>query len=754
MSDKNLDNNKIKWRQLLKNIEDVSNTKRNPFLMDNEYYSKQYQRSYSPTSRLRASSISDRSTPEKISFVENYQIKRRPSLGGTSDAQENRIFFIQDVDKMLAELLKREDTDSNFKITIEDKGSKVLQVGTASSEGFKYYNIRGTYMLSNLLQELTLAKKYHKKQIFLEEARLNEPPVGKLTRLITNKFWKSLIRQIDIDSIVKIARDVKFSDQSFLRIYVPYRNKDQYDFFIKAGKKAVEYNVEVNYLPQHITADYENSIRNKPGFLSLAMRKCIDPNTGKKDLLEGWPYVVPGGRFNEFYGWDSYFVSIGLLESGNKYNDIIRGVLENYIFEIENYGKILNANRTYYLSRSQPPFLTDLSLKFFLHMGGKENSEAVELLKRCIRAAIREYKNVWCSPPRLNIETGLSCYYPQSVGIPPECEEDHFDSILEPYAKKYNVSISKFKELYNSKQILEHDLDLYFTHDKAIRESGHDTTNRFEGVCNHLVTVDLNSLIYKYEVDISYAIENFLDDKFLDFENVETDSSHWKKLAEVRRLNIDKYLWNEEKSMYFDYNWFKKEQTSFESATTFWPMWASCASPHQAQKLRDNTIPIFEEFGGIVSTTEESRGVVNKEHPQRQWDFPYAWSPHQILLWEGLEKYGFSGDARRLAYRWVYMITKVFVDYNGTVVEKYDVTSEIDPHNVNAEYGNQGNDFKGVAEEGFGWTNTSYLLGLKYLNRYCIRALNNCIAPTLFFERLLDKDREDFGFGSLKASKK
>jgi alpha,alpha-trehalase len=46
------------------------------------------------------------------------------------------------------------------------------------------------------------------------------------------------------------------------------------------------------------------------------------------------------------------------------------------------------------------------------------------------------------------------------------------------------------------------------------------------------------------------------------------------------------------------------------------------------------------------------------------------------------------------------MMTKAFVDYNGVVVEKYDVTRTTAPHRVDAEYGNQGLDFKGVAKEG------------------------------------------------------
>ena len=72
------------------------------------------------------------------------------------------------------------------------------------------------------------------------------------------------------------------------------------------------------------------------------------------------PYVVPGGRFNEMYGWDSYFIQVGLLRDGEL--RLARDMVDNFIYEIEHYGTILNANRTYFLTRSQPPFLTRMIL--------------------------------------------------------------------------------------------------------------------------------------------------------------------------------------------------------------------------------------------------------------------------------------------------------------------------------------------------------------------------------------------------------
>ena len=102
----------------------------------------------------------------------------------------------------------------------------------------------------------------------------------------------------------------------------------------------------------------------------------------------------------------------------------------------------------------------------------------------------------------------------------------------------------------------------------------------------------------------------------------------------------------------------------------------------------------------LLSGTKESRGRIGLDRPNRQWDYPFGWAPQQMLAWTGLQRYGFEDECQRLAYRWLYMITKAFSDFNGVVVEKYDVTRPIDPHKVEAEYGNQGADFKGVPREG------------------------------------------------------
>ncbi|KAG0674711.1 alpha,alpha-trehalase nth1 [Pichia californica] len=694
-----------------------------------------------PSTNTRGNSlIPNRDTFSPSPSPSTPTIRRRGSADMSSSTINSKRFFISDIDATLNELLTNEDTDQNCQITIDDKGPKVLKLGTANSAGFNQYDIRGTYMLSNLLQELTIAKRFGRKQMILDEARLNENPVSRLYRLITTSFWKNLTRQVTETSILEMAKDTKISSEGakYPRIYIPYDEAEQFYYYSKISEKYDSFNLKVEYLPKIITDDYVKSINDYPGLLALAVRHKSD----KYGDLEGYQYVVPGGRFNEQYGWDSYFETLGLL-SCNILEPCI-GMCENFIFEINHYGKILNANRSYYLCRSQPPFLTDMTLRIFDYMKEKSNNLDIDFLKRAFLAAIKEYNEVWTSYPRLDPITGLSTYHPSGKGIPPETEASHFISVLTPYCEKYELSFDELQEKYNNGLIEEPELDEYFLHDRAVRESGHDTSYRLEGICANLATIDLNCLLFKYEKDISFVIKTYFNNELEYNGSIET-SEKWEKLAEIRRGLIDKYMWNEKNSLYYDYNIKIKGQSNYESVTAFYALWAGVCTPERAKILIENSLHKFEEFGGLVSGTKKSRGDLGVSKPSRQWDYPFAWAPHQILTWDGLKKYNRKDIAQRLSYRWLYLMTLSFVDFNGIVVEKYDATSERQPHKVEAEYGNQGSGFKGVATEGFGWVNASYLLGLKNLDILSKRALGMVTSPTDFFAKMNPTEKTKYG---------
>ncbi len=493
-------------------------------------------------------------------------------------------------------------------------------------------------MLSDLLQELTLAHDLGRKHITLDEARLIENPVQRLSRLIQYSFWDELTRRIDATSIELAGRDPKdWTDDPQPRIYVPQSCPEQIEYYEQLAKDFPLIRLDVQKLtPNMITSEGIRDLNDKPGLLALAMERHFNTRTGTSELRR-LPFVVPGGRFNEMYGWDSYMESIGLIV--NERNDLAKGMVQNFCFCIKHYGKIFNANRTYYLGRTQPPFLADMALRVYDTI--KHEPDALAFLREAILAAIKEYYTVWMASPRLDPITGLSRYRPEGVGVPPETESTHFVHILEPYAHKYGMTCSEFIQTYNRYDgtVDESDLDEYFLHDRAVRESGHDTSYQSVNVAANLATIDLNALLYKYETDIARTIQVYfnghlsippemcVDVKGMKPNQVESPAA-WDRRAKSRRRAVDRYLWNEEKGMYFDYDTVKKEQSGYETATTFWSMWAGLATPRQAAALVIKALPKFETFGGLVSGTEESRGPVGIDRPGRQWDYPYGTAPN------------------------------------------------------------------------------------------------------------------------------
>ncbi|KAI0707226.1 trehalase-domain-containing protein [Earliella scabrosa] len=703
------------------------------------------------------------------SFAHGYNPKRPPAFQDALHQRARRMShdekssaprrFLIDVEETIRVVLEQEDTDGDFQISVTDAGPKLMALGTATSNGFKSFDIRGTYMLSNLLQELALARDHGRKRIVLDEARLTENPVDRLSRMIKNSFWNALTRRIDGDGLEIICADPKNrTGRINPRIYVPHGEPAMAEYYRKVAREKPHLNLDVQVLPPKPDDPvYVKSLNNKPGILALAMQEVTDSKGAK--TLKGIPFIVPGARFNELYNWDSYFISLGLLVDG--YVNMAKGMVDHFIFEIKHYGKILNGSRSYYLCRTQPPFLTDMALQIYNQLDRSDMEENRAWLKRAIQAAIKEYHTIWVAEPRMDPKTGLSRFRPDGLGIPPETEATHFTHILEPYAAKHGLSINEFSERYNDGTIKEPQLDEYFLHDRAVRESGHDTTYRFEKRCANLGTIDLQALLYKYEVDIGTAIREVFDDEleldedfpltpfppspesYADKSKWERSrsrlqkSEEWFQRAEWRKGIIDKYCWNESKALYFDYDTVQEKQSLYESVTAFWTLWAGCASEEQCWKLISQSLKKFEVLGGLVSGTEESRGKISLDRPNRQWDYPYAWPPHQIMTWVGLERYGYLEDAQRLAYRWIYMMTTAFVDFNGVVPEKFDAVKL--SHLVDAEYGNQGIDFKMVPREGFGWMNAAYQVGLTYLSTGMRRAVSACTSPEVFFGNTLNQ---------------
>lgn len=607
----------------------------------------------------------------------------------------------------LQALLAQEDTDGDKKITIEDQGPKAFEILATNGES---YTVKGTYHLSNLLQELVLQKQQGKTVADVSLTHIEELPTERISRMIRDYYWNGLTRRMDQSGIEALIADTKNNSLTAetLPVYIPSSDTLAYNYY-----KNLETSLPIKAvkLPEQISPEYVKSINTKPGILSLK----LETNNNE---TKGVPFVVPGGRFNEMYGWDSYFESIGLLCDGRV--DLAKAMADNFQYQIAHYGKILNANRSYYLTRTQPPFYTSLIYEVF------KITQDKDWLASHIKTAIKEYETVWMTKGKRLTDNGLNRYYAEGIGIPPETEEGHFDEVLSLYAQKHKLPLKDFIEKYQSGIIKESELDQYFTHDRSLRESGHDTSWRLDNCCANLNTVDLNSLLYKYESDIAHVIENHFDGA-LEGEH----STHWFQKMFERKERMKKLMWNEEKGQFFDYNFKTQQQTHFESASNYFPLWAGLVAKDEAKKMLSTLMQQLKEKGGIAGTSKKMHEKFSKATVQRQWDYPNGWAPHQILIWKGLKIQGFNEELQELIYRWLYMITKNAVDYNGTIPEKYDVVAAT--HKVFAEYGNVGTDFEYITQEGFGWMNASYQYGLSLLADKYINNLNQLIAPEKLF---------------------
>ncbi len=460
-------------------------------------------------------------------------------------------------------------------------------------------------------------------------------------------------------------------------------------------KLAADCNVRVEPLPMaiHTLGEIDTTKIQPHGLLYL-------PNQ----------YVVPGGRFNEMYGWDSYFIVRGLLRAGRL--ELARGMVDNFFFEIEHYGAMLNANRTYYLTRSQPPFLSSMFVDVY-----KATHKSGEIEKAWLERAYddlnKDYE-MWTRDPHLAGETGLSRYYDFGEGPPPEAVQDEsgfyrkvagyfffHPAEADEYVRESqagntpggvgaayslqvcDVPLTMAPPACEKAQQFKLSAD-YYKGDRSMRESGFDVSFRFGAFgsqTHHYAPVCLNSLLYKTEKDMA-QISAWLGRN--------GDEKKWNQRAEDRKKLITKYLWNDDKGQFFDFNFVTKRMSSYQYASTFYPLWAGLATPAQAKAVAAS-VKIFDRPGGLPMSLEETGA---------QWDLPYGWGNIEMLAIEGLRRYGYNEDADRISYEFLSMVAENF-RRDGNIREKYNVVTRSSESDVELGYH--------MNVVGFGWTNAAFL---------------------------------------------
>lgn len=424
-------------------------------------------------------------------------------------------------------------------------------------------------------------------------------------------------------------------------------------------------------------------------------------------------YVVPGGRFNEMYGWDSYFIIRGLVRDGRI--DLARGMVENFFFEIEHYGAVLNANRTYYLSRSQPPFLTSMILSVY-DAEKTAGDEDRKWLAKAYSFAAKDH-DMWTRDPHRAGTTGLSRYFDMGEGPAAESVKDETgyyrkaaDYFLRhPDLNRGDLVFTGADEKRGSQALLGYQYTVqvcdprntmdrpecdpsstmslsseFYKGDRSMRESGFDVSFRFGPYgagTHHFAPVCLNSLLYKTEKDLE-MMAGILGKK--------DDAAKWRSAANARNELIQKYLWDSKRGLFFDYDFESHKRSTYAYVTTFYPLWAGLATAEEAKAVVKN-LKIFEQPGGLVMSPEETGG---------QWDYPYAWAPNHLLAIDGMKRYGYKEDADRIAFKFLSMVADNF-RRDGTIREKYNAVTRSSETEVTAGYHTN--------IVGFGWTNGVFL---------------------------------------------
>jgi alpha,alpha-trehalase len=393
------------------------------------------------------------------------------------------------------------------------------------------------------------------------------------------------------------------------------------------------------------------------------------------------PYVVPGGRFNEMYGWDSFFIQMGLLRDGRI--DLAKDMADNFLYEIREYGKILNANRTYYLTRSQPPFLTEMLLAVY------RRTQDRAWLQDAV-PAIENYYRFWTSEPHLVTQSGLSRYFDTGEGPAPEVVAAEHSSkgvgeydLIKQYFRTHRISDYDLSEYYDAgtNQLKP----LFYKGDRSMRESGFDPSSRFGPFSIDIIhynPVCLNSLLYLMEIQAA---------EIMSILNQEPSAAEWRQRAQQRAAKINQLLWNESDGLYYDYDFVHGRVRVYPFLTTFYPLWIGIASRDQAARVVHN-LPLFERAGGLQTSANQSGD---------QWDAPFGWAPLEWIAVQGLRRYGYAAEADRVSGRFLSLVLQEFRK-SGTLVEKYDVVRRRTDVTSRIHYGYRSN------EAGFGWTNAVF----------------------------------------------
>jgi len=391
-------------------------------------------------------------------------------------------------------------------------------------------------------------------------------------------------------------------------------------------------------------------------------------------------------------------------------------MVDNFLFEIEKYGAVLNANRTYYLTRSQPPFLTSMiraviesPASFEATPAGRR--KAHDWLAHAYTLALKDYAT-WERQEHKAGTTGLSRYWDYGNGPVPEMADDstYYTDVIRwlvahPHqgGDGFLLKAAEHPDAAEAARLKQTSCDVqanvvcarawfggyrltraFYQGDRAMRESGFDPSDRFgpfSGATEEYAPVCLNSLLYRYERDLEHLALLLGNDR---------DAEHWDRRSQQRAAAIQRYLWRPKDGVFADFDFVHAKSSNYAFITSLYPLWAGFATREEATQM-EATLNLFERAGGL-SMSNTNTGL--------QWDEPYGWAPTNWIAVAGLQAYGFRVDAARIAEHFDATVDAGFAA-DGTIREKYNVVKGNSDVQVSTGYRTN--------VIGFGWTNAIYL---------------------------------------------
>ncbi len=393
-----------------------------------------------------------------------------------------------------------------------------------------------------------------------------------------------------------------------------------------------------------LSSDEKASIELVRNFIKSNWKNTIRTHKADSCSLIGLPlpYSVPSisGMFQEMYYWDTYFTNVGLISDGNV--EQARNNCDNMLFLVNKYGFMPNGNRIWYLERSQPPYLSMMIRDVY------EKTKDKNWLKKILPTLEKEY-NFWMTQRITPI--GLNRFYNSS---PDSINEGTYFGIKKRLGENYDTTIVRTQ----AEQIA------LGSHITSELESGWDMNPRFDSRCNDFCPLDLNANLYQYETNFEYFYEQINSDA----------SKQWKPIAEKRKELINKYLFNPNDGLFYDYDYVNQQFSSVYSAAVFNALWANILTDKQAKTVVENLSKLEFKFGIAACEPGERKYAY-------QWDYPNGWACIQFLAVKGLDNYDYEADASRIAHKYVTLVSSNYKKTNN-LWEKYNIIDgNINGHN-------------------------------------------------------------------------